>query len=52
MARALALNPLEPLLRRALRRLNQTPAPRQWEALAPALRLSALRSGKFSITNL
>jgi O-Antigen ligase len=52
MRRALALNPLEPLLRRALRRLNQTPAPRQWEALAPALRLSALRSGKFTITNL
>ncbi len=49
--RALALNPLEPLLQQALRRLKAAD-PRGWEALAPALRLSALRSGKFAITNL
>jgi O-antigen ligase len=49
--RALALNPLEPLLQRSLAHLKAG-TPRQWEALAPALRLSALRSGKFAITNL
>jgi hypothetical protein len=49
--RALALNPLEPLLQRTLRSLDRG-GPRQWEALAPALRRAALSSGKFSITSL
>jgi hypothetical protein len=49
--RALALNPLEPLLKQALRRFEAA-GPRQWEAVAPALRRQALRSGKFSIMNL
>jgi O-Antigen ligase len=49
--RALALNPLEPLLLQALRRFDAG-GPRRWEAAAPALRRTALRSGKFSIMNL
>jgi hypothetical protein len=49
--RARALNPLEPLLLQALKRFNAG-GPRQWEAIAPALRRQALRSGKFSIANL
>jgi O-antigen ligase len=49
--RALALNPLEPLLQHAVRHLA-TGDPRRWEALAPSLRRAALSSGKFSITGL
>jgi hypothetical protein len=49
--RALALNPLEPLLQQSLRSLSRG-GPRHWEALAPGLRRAALRSGKFSIMNL
>jgi O-antigen ligase len=49
--RALALNPLEPMLRSAYRRLRAG-GPRQWEALALVLRRQALRSGKVSIMNL
>jgi hypothetical protein len=49
--RALALNPLEALLKSAAQRLGSG-GPRQWEALAPQLRRQALGSGKFSITSL
>ncbi len=50
--RALALNPLEPLLRQSLKGFEAAGGPRQWEAAAPALRRQALSSGKFSIMNL
>jgi hypothetical protein len=49
--RAIALNPLEPMLSDAYRRLRRG-GPRQWEALAPTLRRQALLSGKFSVVNL
>jgi hypothetical protein len=49
--RALALNPLEPLLKNAIRRLDRG-GPQQWEALAPRLGHEALISGKFAITSL
>jgi O-antigen ligase len=49
--RAIALNPQEPMLRDAYRRLRKG-GPRRWEALAPGLRRQALLSGKFSIMNL
>jgi hypothetical protein len=49
--KALQLNPLEGLLKNAVRRLDRG-GPRQWEALAPRLRREALSSGKFSITSL
>ena len=49
--RAIALNPLEPLLHATYLRLRKG-GPRQWEALAPPLRRQALSSGKFSIMNL
>jgi hypothetical protein len=51
MRRALALNPLEALLKNAARRLA-VGGPRQWEALAPRLRREALASGKFAVTSL
>ncbi len=51
IARALALNPLEPGLRNALLRLRSRD-PRQWELAAPRLRSEALVSGKFAITTL
>ncbi len=50
-ARAVALNPLEPMLRNAYRHLRAG-GPRHWEALAAPLRREALRSGKFTIMNL
>jgi O-antigen ligase len=49
--RAIALNPLEPGLRNAERKLRSND-PREWERAAPRLRAEALTSGKFSITNL
>jgi hypothetical protein len=49
--RAIALNPVEPLMHTTYHRLSHG-GPRQWEALAPALRRQALLSGKFSIMNL
>jgi hypothetical protein len=49
--RAVALNPAEPLMHTTYHRLSHG-GPRQWEALAPALRRQALLSGKFSIMNL
>jgi hypothetical protein len=45
---ALALNPLEPLLRETLVALRGSD-PRRWEAAAPALARKALASGKVSI---
>jgi O-antigen ligase len=51
IARALQLNPLEPGLSNAARKLSSD-SPRTWEAAAPRLRLEALTSGKFSITHL
>ncbi len=49
--RALALNPREEGLRNAARKLRPDD-PRVWERAAPRLRIEALSSGKFSITNL
>jgi hypothetical protein len=49
--RAIALNPLEGGLRHAARILGGHD-PRAWERAAPRLRLEALSSGKFAITNL
>jgi hypothetical protein len=49
--KAIALNPLEILLRQALKHFDEG-GPRQWEAIAPSLLRQALRSGKFSIMNL
>ncbi len=49
--RALALNPLEPILQSAVRDLRSGD-PREWERVAPLLRRQALASGHFSITNL
>jgi hypothetical protein len=49
--RALLLNPREPILQSVYRRLRAG-GPRQWEALAPAMRHRALISGKVSIMNL
>ncbi len=51
IARAIALNPLEPGLRSAARRVGSE-NPRQWELLAPRLRAEALDSGKFQVTRL
>jgi hypothetical protein len=51
IARAVALNPLEPGLRSAERRLASS-SPRQWERAAPRLRGEALTSGRFAITGL
>jgi O-antigen ligase len=49
--RALALNPREHGLDNALRKLSSSD-PRVWERAAPRLRIEALDSGKFAITNL
>jgi hypothetical protein len=49
--RALALNPREHGLHNAARKLDSSD-PRTWERAAPRLRVEALISGKFSITNL
>jgi hypothetical protein len=49
--RALALNPREAGLKNAVRKLRSND-PRAWEQAAPRLRVEALTSGKFSITNL
>jgi hypothetical protein len=49
--RAIELNPREGGLRHAARLLRPR-EPRAWEAAAPRLRIEALTSGKFSITNL
>jgi O-Antigen ligase len=49
--RAIELNPLEGGLRHAERTLRSGD-PRSWERAAPRLRLEALTSGKFAITNL
>jgi hypothetical protein len=49
--RALAINPREPGLRNAERKLRSDD-PRAWERAAPRLRLEALTSGKFAITHL
>jgi O-Antigen ligase len=49
--RALELDPLEAGVRHAVGKLNSD-SPRAWELAAPRLRLEALTSGKFSITNL
>ncbi len=51
-ARAVRLNPLEPMLHKAYTRLRHAGGPRQWEALAPLLRHQALISGKVSVMNL
>ena len=51
IARAIALNPLEPGLRNAARQLSSGDR-RAWELAAPRLRSEALSSGEFSITNL
>jgi O-antigen ligase len=51
IARAIALNPLEHGLRNAARRLSSNERG-AWELAAPRLRIEALDSGKFSITNL
>jgi hypothetical protein len=51
IARAIALNPLEPGLRNAARQLSSGNR-RTWELAAPRLRSEALSSGEFSITNL
>jgi len=51
IARAIALNPLEHGLRSAARRLSSDERG-AWELAAPRLRIEALDSGKFSITNL
>jgi hypothetical protein len=51
IARAIALNPLEPGLRNAARQLSSDDR-RAWELAAPRLREEALSSGEFSITNL
>jgi hypothetical protein len=49
--RAIVLNPSERGLRHASR-LLRSGDPRVWEAVAPRLRIEALTSGKFSLTNL
>ena len=49
--RAIVLNPLEHGLRSAARRLRSDDS-RAWERAAPRLRIEALDSGKFAITNL
>jgi hypothetical protein len=49
--RALALDPLEAGVKHAVGKLSSD-SPRAWELAAPRLRLEALTSGKFSITNL
>jgi hypothetical protein len=49
--RALALNPLEPLLQHAASALRGGD-PRRWEAAAPALTRAALASGKVSVMSL
>jgi O-Antigen ligase len=49
--RSIELNPRESGLRHAARLLRPQD-PRAWEAAAPRLRIEALTSGKFSITNL
>jgi O-antigen ligase len=49
--RAIALNPREAGLRNARRKLLSDD-PRVWELAAPRLRIEALTSGKFQITNL
>jgi hypothetical protein len=49
--RAIKLNPHEPGLRNAARKLRSED-PRTWERAAPRLRVEALTSGKFSITSL
>ncbi len=49
--RAVALDPLEPGLRNALRRLSSS-SPREWERAARRLRSEALTSGRFAITSL
>jgi O-Antigen ligase len=51
LRRAIELNPREPLLRNAARELRAGD-PERWESLAPALRETALRSGKFTIASL
>jgi hypothetical protein len=51
IARAIALNPLEPGLRNAAQQLSSGDR-RTWELAAPRLREEALSSGEFSITNL
>jgi hypothetical protein len=51
IARARMLNPHEPGLRNAERKLRSDD-PRAWEHAAPRLRLEALTSGKFAITHL
>ncbi len=48
---ALALNPREKGLQNAVRKLSSN-SPHAWELAAPRLRIEALSSGKFSITNL
>jgi O-antigen ligase len=49
--RAIALNPREAGLRNAQNKLRSND-PRAWERAAPRLRIEALTSGKFTITNL
>jgi O-antigen ligase len=49
--RAIALNPREKGLERAARLLGSND-PRSWELAAPSLRVAALTSGKFQLTNL
>ena len=49
--RAIELNPREAGLRNAARKLRSSD-PRAWERAAPRLRIEALTSGKFTITNL
>jgi hypothetical protein len=49
--RALELDPLELGVKHAVRKLSSD-SPRAWELAAPRLRLEAVTSGKFSITNL
>lgn len=51
LRRAIELNPREPLPRNAARELRAG-GPERWESLAPALRETALRSGKFTIASL
>jgi hypothetical protein len=49
--RALELDPLEAGVKHAVGKLSSD-SPRTWELAAPRLRIEALTSGKFSITNL
>lgn len=49
--RALALNPLEPLTRRLVRRLSSSSS-LVWEHAAPALREAAVRAGVFAVSDL